>query len=167
MLRWDLIVPALLLSALLVAGVLVVAARGVPALRRWLVVVAIGVATMPVAILLHNVLSAILDTEEGVLFVIGITVAPLCIAAGIVGGAAVLLRERRDLGIPVAIAAGGLALFALSSLLNLVVTTIWGEQDYQIAFNAVTVPLATTAAVVGALWSLLALVVGRRRTATV
>ncbi len=163
---WALVIPALVLAAIVLAIVLVLAAREVPAVRPWLVVGALGAAAMPVAILLHNVLSALIQGEEAVSFVVALAVAPAVVAVGFVGAARALLREWRDLGVAVALAAGGLALFAAYMVLILVVTTLaGGNPEWQGATDAIATFAATAAAVVGTLLAVLALARGRRRLA--
>jgi hypothetical protein len=157
MLPWQLIIPALVLSALTVAAVLVVAARRSSATRPWLVIAALGVAAMPLAIVLHNVLSALSGGEEGVTFVVAVMVAPVCIAIGILGAGIALRDERRDLAVGVLIAGIGIAAFGLLSLFAFI------DDDAAAPFQVIIVP-ATVAAVVGAVWSVMA-TVGRRLTA--
>lgn len=164
MLPYQLIIPAVALSMLVVAAVVAIAARTTPHLRPWTIVAVLGVVAMPAAIVLHNILSAFINGEEAVSFIVALTVAPLCIAVGIIGSARVLLRERHDLGIAVSVAAAGIGVFAAYMLFALVVTTIeGGNPAYQGPIELVALPIGTLASVLGAAMSVFALARGGRR----
>jgi hypothetical protein len=158
-----LIIPAIVLSMLVVGVAVAIAAREIPRVRRWAVVTAIGVAAMPLAIVLHNVLSAFIAGDEAISFVLALNVAPLLILVGIIGAARVLLVERRELGIGVALAATGIAVFAVYMLFVLIVTTVLGRNpEWQQVTDAVAMIVAAAASVTGALLSLLAITRSRR-----
>ncbi|HEY6959510.1 MAG TPA: hypothetical protein VI814_11855 [Candidatus Limnocylindria bacterium] len=163
MFPYQLVIPSIALAALVLGGVVAIAARRVRDIRPWVVVAALGVAAMPLAIILHNVVSAWVGGDEGITFVIALLVAPLCIAVGLVGTAAVLVRQRHALAVPVAIGAGGIALFALyMGFLFVVTTAVGGNPDWQSYSDALVMTVATLAAIGGALWSVVAIVrVGR------
>src|SRR5512142_491573 len=111
MLPWRLIIPAIVLAMLVVASAILLSARDIRRVRPWAVVMAVGVLSMPLA--------------------------PLLITVGIIGAARVLLVERRDLGIGVALAAGGIAVFAAYMTFVLIVTTILGRNpEWQTATDA-------------------------------
>ncbi len=157
MLPYQLIIPAVALSMLVVAAALAIATRSTPHLRPWTIVAAVGVVAMPAAVVLHNVFSAIAGGEEGISFVVALMVAPLCIAIGVIGAARVLLRERHDLGVAVSVAGAGIGIFAAYMVFALVVTTIEGTNpSYQAPVEFVALPLATVATVAGAVMSVLA-----------
>ena len=165
MLPYALIIPSVALAMLVVAIVLAIVARGTPHLRPWVTITALGVVAMPAAVVLHNVLSAIVGGEEAVSFIVALMVAPACIAVGVIGAAVVLLRERRELGVAVCVAAAGIGLFAAYMIFALVVTTIEGRNPpYQAPVELALLPLGTLAAIGGALLSVRALM--RERTAT-
>lgn len=158
MLPYQLIIPGVAVAMLVVASVVAIAARTTRALRPWVAFAALGVVAMPAAIVLHNVFSALIGGEEGVSFIVALFVAPVCIAVGVIGSAAVLRRERPELFVGVATAAAGIGLFAAYMLFALVVTTIEGRNpDYQAPIELVVLPLATLAAVLGALLSVIEL----------
>jgi hypothetical protein len=163
-LPYGLIILSVALAMVVVAIVLAIAARGTPRLRPWVTITALGVVAMPAAIVLHNVLSAIVGGDEGVSFIVALMVAPSCIAVGVIGAAVVLLRERHDLGVAVCVAAAGIGLFAAYMVFALIVTTIEGRNpDYQGLVELALLPLGTLAAIGGALLSVRALM--RERTA--
>ncbi len=60
--------------------------------RLWLLLVAVSAAGFVVAVVLHNVVSALFRVEEPVLFVIAVLVAPTGALTGALGAA---LRRRR------------------------------------------------------------------------
>lgn len=164
MLPWRLIIPAIVLAMLVVASAILLSARDIRRVRPWAVVMAVGVLSMPLAIVLHNVLSALINGEEAISFILALNVAPLLITVGIIGAARVLLVERRDLGIGVALAAGGIAVFAAYMTFVLIVTTILGRNpEWQTATDALAMIVAAAASVSGALLSLVAMTRGGRR----
>lgn len=160
---YQLVIPAIVLSALVIGAVLAFAARSSRRVRRWLALSALGIAAMPLAIVLHNVLSAFIEGDEAISFIVALAVAPLLIAIGLVGVARVLLRERRDLGIAVALGAAGIGTFALYMLFLLIVTTAaGGNPTWQGVSDAIVMTAATLAAAGGALSSVLVSVRGGR-----
>jgi hypothetical protein len=150
---WQLFIPVVLVSSLVIGVVVASAVRQVAATRRWATVAVIGIAASPVAIVLHNLLSAILGGEEVVSFIVALLVAPLFIAVGTLGVALALARDGRfaQVGIWLIVAGGGVALFALYALLAPAVTALaGGDPSIQAAIEVVVLPASATALATGA-----------------
>jgi hypothetical protein len=64
-------------------------------LIRWLWVTGISLAVVPVATVLHNLISMYAKVEEPVLFTVAIILAPVGAVAGITGMIVTLVRENR------------------------------------------------------------------------
>lgn len=163
---YEIVIPAVAIAALVLGGVIAVAARSDRHLRPWATVTAVGVVAMPLAVVLHNLLSSLIDGEEAVSFILALFVAPVLIAIGVIGSSVVLLRERHDLGIGVALGAAGMGIFAAYMLFVLVVTTVLGgNPDWQVATDFAAMTTASLVSIAGALWSVVVLVRGPRTTA--
>ncbi|MBI2323769.1 MAG: hypothetical protein HYU87_02235 [Chloroflexi bacterium] len=157
----------ILLAPVLLGIVLVMVARRYPETRGWAAVAGISVALIPVAIVLHNVLSAIVGGEEGVSFVVALVVAPAGFAVGALGVGLRLARSGRawEIGVSIAIAGAGMALFVAYMVVALVVTTIErGNPPYQATVQAIVLPVALIALVGGSLSALFCTVVPSRQT---
>jgi hypothetical protein len=163
--QWSVFIPVVLVATLAIGVEVVFAMRDHPAARRSGLVAAFGIAAFPVAIVVHNALSAFIGGEEAVSFILGILVAPAAITAGTLG-VAVALRDdpaSRGLFAGLASAGAGLALFAGYMVFALVVTSLSGTNPpYQAAVESVVLPVSGLAIVGGALYAGIALVSGRR-----
>ncbi len=166
---WNLFMPVMLFATVALGVEIFLAVRRHPDARRWGVVAVVGVAAFPVAIVLHNVLSALIGGEEAVSFVVALLVAPLLICVGTLGAGAVVRRAGPDraLGNGLLVAGGGLAVLSAYMLFALVVTTIEGTNPpYQAPVEAVAMPVALVAIAVGVLWAALGILGGPPRTET-
>lgn len=151
---WQLFIPIVLFVIVVVGIVAVTAVREVPATRPWATVAVLAIASFPLAIVLHNVLSAFIGGEEAVSFVIALLVAPGFIAAGTLGVALTLSRDARfaPVGRSMLLAAAGFALFALYAVFALVVTTLaGGNPPFQTVVEQVALGLSAAAMTVGAI----------------
>lgn len=151
---WELFVPAMLAAILAIGAVAALAARDVPALRPWAVCAALAIAAMPVAIVLHNVLSALTGGEEAVTFIVALVVAPVGITVGTLGAAFTLRSDPRfaTVGSWLALAGAGLLLFAAYSVFALFITTLeGGSPPYQASIEAVILSLTLAATLGGAI----------------
>lgn len=150
---WHVFIPVALVSTLVIGIVIASAVRDVTAARRWVTIAVVGIAAFPVAIVVHNVLSAIMGREEAVSFVIALLVAPGFMAVGTLGAALALARDPRlaQVGRPILLGGAGVALFALYALLGPAITVISGEDKaLQAVVEAVVLPLSAGALAVGA-----------------
>jgi hypothetical protein len=150
---WQLFIPIVLFAIVVVGIVIATAAREVPAIRPWATVAVLATAAFPLAIVLHNVLSAFIGGEEAVSFVIALLVAPGFIAAGTLGVALTLSRDARFalVGRSMLLAGAGFALFALYAVFALVVTTLaGGNPPIQSVIEQVALGLSAAAMTVGA-----------------
>ena len=148
---WQLFSPIVLLAIVIVGIVALTAVREVPATRPWATVAVLAIAAFPLAIVLHNVLSAFIGGEEAVTFVIALLVAPGFIAAGTLGVALTLTRDARfaPVGRAMLLAGAGFALFALYAVFALVVTALAGP-PFQSVIEQVALGLSAVAMTVGA-----------------
>jgi hypothetical protein len=60
---------------------------------RFLAVSGVGVLLPPIAVVLHNAVSAVLSVEEPVFFVLAVFGAPLLIVVGVIGAAEALTDQ--------------------------------------------------------------------------
>lgn len=150
---WQLFIPIVLFAIVVVGIVAVTAVREVPATRPWATVAVLAIASFPLAIVLHNVLSAFIGGEEAVSFVIALLVAPGFIAAGTLGVALTLSRDARFalVGRSMLLAGAGFAVFALYAVFALVVTAIaGGNPPFQSVIEQAVLGLSAAAMTVGA-----------------
>ena len=151
---WQVFIPIVLFAIVVVGIVAVTAVREVPATRRWATVAVLAIASFPLAIVLHNVLSAFIGGEEAVSFVIALLVAPGFIAAGTLGVALTLSRDARFalVGRSMLLAGAGFAVFALYAVFALVVTAIaGGNPPFQSVIEQVVLGLSAAAMTLGAI----------------
>jgi hypothetical protein len=151
---WQLFIPIVLFAIVVVGIVALTAVREVPATRPWATVAVLAIASFPLAIVLHNVLSAFIDGEEAVSFVIALLVAPGFIAAGTLGVALTLSRDARFalVGRSMLLAGAGFAVFALYAVFALVVTAIaGGNPPFQSVIEQVALGLSAAAMALGAI----------------
>jgi hypothetical protein len=64
---------------------------------RWLWVTGISLALVPVAMVLHNLVSMYAGTEEPIFFMVALILAPLGAVVGIVAMVVIVIREKRNL----------------------------------------------------------------------
>jgi hypothetical protein len=150
---WQVFIPVVLVSSVVVGVVVASTVREVAATRRWATVAVIGIAAFPVAIVLHNVLSALFGGEEVVSFVVALLVAPGFMAVGTLGVARALTRDERfaQVGAWLVVACGGLALFAIYAVAAVTVTAlVRGSPPLQAPIEAVALPLTAAAIALGA-----------------
>lgn len=162
---WELVIPMLLVGILAIGAVVALAAREVPAVRPWAVGAALAVVAMPVAIVLHSVLSALVGGEEAITFIIALVVAPAGITIGTLGAAFALRSDARfaTVGASLALAGAGLLLFSAYTIFALVVTTLeGGNPPYQAPVESIMVPLAIAATVGGAILAVVTLAIRPR-----
>jgi predicted permease len=110
---WSLFIPIVLLAALAIGVEIAFAMRDHPTIRSVGPIAIFGVVVFPVAIVVHNALSAFTGGEEGVSFILALVVAPAAITLGTIG-VAVRLRDAHatPLFIGFAAAGAGMGLFA-------------------------------------------------------
>lgn len=148
---WGLFIPIILVSTIALGLEVVFAMRDHPAARGAGVIAAFGIAAFPVAIVVHNVLSAFIGGEEVASFILAVLVAPTAIAVGTLGVAVALLRDPRARPLARGLLASGLGLTLVAGymLFALVVTSLAGTNpSYQPAVEA-AVMLASGLAIVG------------------
>jgi hypothetical protein len=75
---WEFFIPTALPAMLVVGFVLIASATRSSAARPWMLLAALSIAVMPVAIVLHNVVSALIGAEETVFFVAALA-AGMCL----------------------------------------------------------------------------------------
>ena len=160
-------IPAAFLGALLVALVLAIVYRRYPGARSWIHVAAASIAAMPLAVILHNVLSALIRGEEAVSFILALVVAPAAFAVGTLGAGLAIARSGRgwEVGASLLIAGAGMALFGLYGIFALVVTTVeGGNPPYQAAIESLLLPISLLTLLGGAVSALFCAIVPHRQT---
>ena len=147
---WPVFFGVVVLCGVVVAIELWLVARSEPGVRPWAVIAAGSAAAVPLAIVAHNVLSALIQGEEAISFILALFVAPAGLMVGAIGGGLALLRHDRDLGASILLYATGMGLFAAYALFALIVTSIVGENpSYQRAIEIVVLSIAALAMSVG------------------
>jgi len=159
---WPLVILGLMVSAIILALVLATAAQRIPAARRWAILATASAVAIPLAVVLHNVLSAITGGEEAVSFILALVIAPIGFMIALLGGGLAIAGDpgEHDLATSLLIAAMGMAIFGAYGLFALVVTAMYGgTPPYQEAVEDVVVPVSVIALAAGALFAVAA---GRR-----
>lgn len=150
---WPLVILAAVVSMIAVAMVLAVVGRSERTARPWARLAVLSAAAMPLAIVMHNVLSALIQGEEAVSFVFALVVAPVGFAVGTLGaGFALAQRGRWEVGASLSIAGGAMTIFGLCFVFVLVATSIAGDRGYGLVLEVVIVP-AVLALAAGAIAS--------------
>jgi hypothetical protein len=157
--RWDVYVVTVMLVSLVIAGETVYAMSNHHRTRTFGLITVLGVVAFPVAVLIHNVLSAMLGTDEAVSFVLGAVIAPAAITIGALGVAFALRGVQAVASAGFAIFGTGLAIFPLYLLAILVLTTVGGEVPSQEAFAATMLPVSLAVITAGVIVSAFGLAV--------
>jgi hypothetical protein len=122
---WSLFIPVVLLAALAIGIEIVVAMSDHPAIRPVGLIAIFGVVVFPVAIVVHNAVSAFIGGEEAVSFILGLVVAPAAITLGTIGVAVRLWDEGATaLFLGFAAAGAGMAMFAAYLLVGFVASAL-------------------------------------------
>jgi hypothetical protein len=140
--RWEIYIVAVMLASLVIAVEAVYAMANYHRARTFGLITVIGVVAFPVAVVVHNVLSAMLGTDEAVSFILGALIAPAAVTIGALGVAFALRGVQAVASAGFAIFGAGLAIFPLYVLAILVLTTVGGEVPSQEAFAATMLPVS-------------------------
>lgn len=165
---WSIVIPVMLVATLAIGVEAVLAMRTHPAARTPAYIVVAGVVAFPVAIILHNALSALIRGEEAVSFILALFVAPAAITFGTIGLALALRSDpgTRQLALGFGLCGAGLVLFVGYSVFALVMSSLVGsEPSFQATVEVLAVLLAALAMVGGALFAGLAIVARPRGAA--
>ena len=161
---WWLFVPVMVLATMLVGIVAALTAQAHPAVRFAATVSALSAVAMPVAIVLHDVASAWLGTDDAVTFIVALLVAPAAFALGTFVLARDLDAEQRHSAIARAftIAASGVSLMVANVVFDLVAGMFGELPEYAAAVEDVVLPVAALVTAIGATMS--AIAVARENT---
>ena len=155
------VMPIVILGVLALFIEMVVARRRHPAVRGRVTLALLALAALPVAIVLHNVISAFTGGDEAVSFFVAL-LTPLLVAITTVAVAVRLHREPGASALGFGVAGAGLGLLAAFILLSLVLSELGGggppRQRWLDPLAAVVVPLGTLAVVAGTAYEAFALV---------
>lgn len=155
---WAVFTIVAVISMLAVAIELYPVARREPKARPWAILAAASAFAVPAAIVLHNVVSALIGGEEAISFMLAILVGPIGFAIGTLGAGLVTLRSNRTLGARIMLAGAGLGILAAYSLFALVITTIErGNPPYQAIIEPIALLAAAVAMAAGAIGAALSL----------
>lgn len=146
---WQVYVLGLMLASLVIGAEAAYATREGTRGRRSALVTMFGIAALPVAIVLHNLTSAVIDGEETVSFIVGVVVAPAAITLGTSGLALALRRDRLVLAAGFAIFATGLAVFPLFFIALLVSAAAGSPIETTGAVEALLLPVSLIAVTAG------------------
>jgi hypothetical protein len=133
--RWDVYVVTIILASLVLAVEAVYAMADHQRTRTFGLITVFGVVGFPVAVLVHNVLSALLGTDEAVSFIVGAVIAPAAITIGALGVAFTLRYANTLASAGFAIFGAGLALFPLYLISALAATALGGQAPAQEEFQ--------------------------------
>lgn len=154
---WPTFLIGALISMVASGVVLALSAPRYPAVRRWAIVVAASVAAMPLAIVVHNVASALIGGEEAVSFIVALVIAPGAFTIALVGAGLTLARSPGawTIGVSLLVAGTGMTAFGLYTLGALVVTSLLGgDPPWQGPIEMVVLPISLLALVGGSLSAL-------------
>jgi hypothetical protein len=157
--RWDVYVVTVMLASLVIAGEAVYAMASYRRTRTFGLITVLGVVAFPVAVLIHNVLSGLLGTDEAVSFIIGAVVAPAAITIGALGIAFSLRTAHAVASAGFAIFAAGLAIFPLYLISTFVLTAVEGDVMSQETFAATMLPVSLAVITAGVIVSCFGLAV--------
>jgi len=133
--RWDVYIVAVMLASLVVAVEAVYAMADHRRTRMFGLVTVFGIVAFPMAVVVHNVVSAVLGTDEAVSFIIGVVIAPAAITIGALGVAFTLRSENTLASFGFAMFGAGLALFPLYLISALAATALAGQAPAQEEFQ--------------------------------
>jgi hypothetical protein len=149
--RWDTYIVTALLSTLVIAIGTGYVIGEHPRARRAGLVTIFGMAAIPVAIVLHNALSALIGGEEAVSFLIGTIVAPAAVTLGTLALAYQLRGSAPVAATGFAVAGLGLLVFPLYVLAAFLASALGGEIARGGAFEAIVLPASLVALVGGSI----------------
>jgi hypothetical protein len=138
--RWDAYVVTAMLASLVIAGEAVYAMANYHRTRTFGLITVLGVVAFPVAVVIHNVLSAMLGTEEAVSFILGAVIAPAAITSGALGMAFTLHATNAVAGAGFAMFGAGLAIFPVYLIATLVLSAVGGGEALRQEAFAATMP---------------------------
>ena len=153
---WSLFIPVLLLATAVLAIEIVFVMRDHPAVYLPGAATLIAIASFPIAIVIHNAVSAFLGVEEGVSFLVAVVVAPIGLVVGVFAVASALRKEpnERRVATGFTVSALGLALFAgYVAIASVVSMFVKGPDLYWDTVQRVALPLCALIVVVGALYT--------------
>ena len=102
-----LVFGSLFVSAFVIAVVLYLVARRVRGLRWFAIFIAVAGLATPLAVVLHGLLSGLIEGEEGISFIVAVFVAPPLLILALAGATIFLLAKREPLSMPVGLATLG------------------------------------------------------------
>jgi hypothetical protein len=160
--RWEIYIVTALIATLVIAVETIYIMQEHPRARRAGLVSVFGIVLFPVAIVLHNVLSALMRGEEAVSFILGVLVAPAAITFGTLG-VAYLIADRMPL-VAVGFTLAGVGLLALPAyvLSAVVVSAMGAEMARDGLFEAIALPASLVALAGGVIVVAFALAAPRR-----
>lgn len=156
---WLVFIPVMVLATVLVGIVATLAARAHPTVRLAATVTALSAVGMPVAFVLHNMVSAWIGTDDPLTFIVALLVAPMGFALGAFLLARDLEREqpRSLMARGFTIAASGVSLMVAYVMFGFVVALFELRPDQQDAVERVILPFAALVTSVGGVMSAIAL----------
>jgi hypothetical protein len=156
---WLVFIPVMVLATVLVGIVATLVARAHPTVRLAATVTALSAVGMPVAIVLHNVASAWIGTDDPVTFILALLVAPMGFALGafVLAGGVEREQPRSLMARGFTIAGSGVSLMVAYTVFTFVVALVDLRPDYQDAIERLVLPFAALVTSVGAVMSAIAL----------
>ena len=158
--RWEIYIVIVMLASLVVAGEVVFAMANHHRTRTFGIITVFGVVAFPVAVVIHNVLSAMLGTDEAVSFIVGAVIAPAAITIGTLGVAFALRGAQAVASAGFAIFGAGLAIFPLYLISILVLSAVDAQVVSQETFAATMLPVSLAVMTAGVIVSSFGLAVG-------
>jgi len=166
--RWDVYIAATMLASLVVGANTLYLMAYRPRVRTYGLVTILGIVAFPVAVVLHNVISGVVNADETVSFLIGAVIAPGAITIGALGIAFTLGSADAVVSAGFALAGLGLAIFPLYVVGALIYSAAAGPFLPQEAFQYTLLPASLVAVTTGAMLAVcgLATASGRQTAAS-
>lgn len=152
--RWDVYIVATMLASLVVGANAIYLMAYQPRVRTFGLLTVLGIVAFPVAVVLHNVVSGLVNADETLTFLIGAVIAPGAITIGALGIAFTLGSADAVVSAGFAVAGLGLAIFPLYVVAALVYGVATGgfapQEVYQYTLLPASLVMVTAGAMLGA-----------------
>ena len=155
--RWEVYIVGVMFASLVIGAEAAYATRDGRAGRTSALVTIFGIAAFPVAVVLHNLASALLVAEETVSFIVGVLIAPAAITLGTLGLGLALRRARPLAAVGFICFGAGLAALPVYAAVLFIDAALGATPGAQDVVQSVVLPLSLAVATAGAIVAAFAL----------